>query len=219
MTQEEIIEGNILIGKFHDPTWEGRWGGDEDNICRYHSSWDYLMPVVEKIEQVSGNGFHLKSNSIGFEGETEVVFRYFTHSYSKDNKEIRIIHETKIVAVRLAVVEFIKWFNLQKSEKNLIKLILKTILTMKKQVTIFPNNIDITVVGDQDSGELALWWGNGIYLLYFDEDDSQWLFDIDETFLLQPEDLESGFKTPEEAINVLKNRISTNINETLIELK
>ena len=89
---------------------------------------------------------------------------------------------------------------------------------MKKQQTIVaPSNINITIVGDPEFGEINLWWGNGAYNLFFDDDERMWMFDIDETFLLRPEDMEIGFKTTEEAIETLKEIIATNINDTFID--
>lgn len=63
---------------------------------KYHSSWDWLMPVVEKV-----------SNIVGFKGmdecnETEwyILKRLF---------DLRI--SANITSVWIAVIEFIKWYN------------------------------------------------------------------------------------------------------------
>lgn len=103
----EEIEGNILIGKFHDPKWD--YNGDEDHICRYHQFWDYLMPVVEKIEQ-------------GLPEEFRVVIleEDCTIWQKTTNQELMIeftdvagvcCASSKIEAVWLAIIEFIKWYN------------------------------------------------------------------------------------------------------------
>lgn len=110
MTQEQIIEGNILIGKFHDPNWV--YNGDKDTICSYHLYWDYLMPVVEKIIS-SGSGFHLRNFS-GPTHKTRVTMNYFQHSYSKNNKEFEVTNDSMIKAVWLVVVKFIEWYNQKK---------------------------------------------------------------------------------------------------------
>jgi len=51
MTNEEIIEGNKIIAEF----MQHPEGYDEHGVWQklaYHSSWDWLMPVVEKIESL-----------------------------------------------------------------------------------------------------------------------------------------------------------------------
>lgn len=68
MTQEEIIAGNKLIAVFMGaklvtgnyylipksvfPNGEDYLKGDE---FEYHSSWDWIMPVVEKINRIDKN--------------------------------------------------------------------------------------------------------------------------------------------------------------------
>lgn len=54
MTQEQIIEGNTLIAQFmgnsvniHGETLD--WEKRQSTVMRYHSSWDWLMPVISKI--------------------------------------------------------------------------------------------------------------------------------------------------------------------------
>ena len=47
--ETQIIEGNKLIAEFMEfPTAETA-GRINDDAAKYHSSWDWLMPVVEKI--------------------------------------------------------------------------------------------------------------------------------------------------------------------------
>ena len=62
---------------------------------KYHSSWDWLMPVVEKIEHTSAyvnvKGCHVKISTW-----------------------VDVNAPTKLEAVHKAVVEFIKWYNEQK---------------------------------------------------------------------------------------------------------
>jgi hypothetical protein len=66
----------------------------------YHSSWDWLMPVVEKIEAMRGT--HLLMKPFGCE------ILMFGKSL------INEVGNTKIEAAWLAVVEFIKWYNQSK---------------------------------------------------------------------------------------------------------
>ena len=115
------IEGNKLIAEFmgftktEHPTRLLMPGTKGVTIALtelfYHSSWDWLMPVVDKIEQVSINhytGFtvdirrkhcciycHQKGRMDGIIYQTEW------------NKE----RETKILTVWEACVQFIQWYN------------------------------------------------------------------------------------------------------------
>lgn len=69
MKAEEIKEGNILIAKFmgaeirdtkHYPI---KLNDDEyyPEGLKYHSSWDWLMPVVERINTIDVLSKHFKS--------------------------------------------------------------------------------------------------------------------------------------------------------------
>jgi|SRR6478609_6864985 len=89
----DIIEGNKLIAEFEGYyTTDGKeWARSNKRLVdeyKYHSSWDWLMPVVEKIWQLQNS------------------------EYSKEWEDFcRLkIHET-IQKVYQAVVEFIKWYN------------------------------------------------------------------------------------------------------------
>lgn len=64
MTPKEIVEKNKIIAEFmggilHTNGSSGEWfkfdGGiaHDTSDLKYHSSWDWLMPVVEKIEQIT----------------------------------------------------------------------------------------------------------------------------------------------------------------------
>jgi len=117
---DKIIEGNILIAEFmgfipHKPLKKGIFGTREMvwyykeknfwsalfyvNSFKYHSSWDWLIPVIEKIgEQPSlGDAPHPTDFRVGI--------------YSNI---IRKLQELRgILPVHQAVVEFIKWYNTQ----------------------------------------------------------------------------------------------------------
>ena len=77
----------------------------------YHSSWDWLMPVVEKIEKIV-----MPENSLP-EGNPE-----YKLSVRIEDTQCRIEgifvrkSDTKISATLIAVVEFIEWHN-QKFKK------------------------------------------------------------------------------------------------------
>lgn len=78
----------------------------------YHSSWDWLMPVVEKIESFSAGLYHSFS--------VKIQDNYCGILCHEQNRQSGIIYQTpygtnpesKIVATWDAVVEFIKWHNL-----------------------------------------------------------------------------------------------------------
>lgn len=116
MTHEEIYSGNKLIAKFMgmvpaginaDYFWEtsekivGRGTGD----LEYHSSWNWLMLVVEKIEK---QGFIsvIEKNS-----RTDHRVFFNTEDYTSVANGAR--DEDKRTAIWLAVVDFIKWYNKQ----------------------------------------------------------------------------------------------------------
>jgi hypothetical protein len=131
MEAKQIIENNKLIAMFMGAVpdtdelseW---WGGitfphgyDRTLALKYHSSWDWLMPVVEKIENFSTGGE-------GYEyGHAVIVNNWSVDIKDMLNGELRVSIcpsstkiNSKIEAVYLAVVEFIKWYNKSKLENN-----------------------------------------------------------------------------------------------------
>ena len=95
-------ESNKLIAEFMDYPDLGNKG--DFSYLKYHSSWDWLMPVVEKIEGephlckviIETNYCRVERNS----GE---------HILTMGSQNL-----TKKEATYKAVVEFIKWYNKQK---------------------------------------------------------------------------------------------------------
>ena len=108
---KEIEEGNKLIAEFmglhfHKTGWVDARHIDGNYECpelKYHYSWDWLMPVVEKIESLEDGRFI-----------TTIETGYCVIS---DNGENAIVEmqsdETKIENTRLAVIKFIEWLNEQ----------------------------------------------------------------------------------------------------------
>tara|TARA_R110000824_G_scaffold157037_6_gene330468 strand:- start:616 stop:957 length:342 start_codon:yes stop_codon:yes gene_type:complete len=72
------------------------------NSMEYHSSWDWLMPVVEEIE---GLGIVSFEKNLQEEGDYQCLF---TKGY-----DILICHyaDTSIEATYNAVIEFINYYN------------------------------------------------------------------------------------------------------------
>jgi hypothetical protein len=132
MTKEEIIEGNKLIAEFmggknlgrkgyteYDyysiedrpkQEWTNTTGGSYEESdeyivtsLEYRSSWDWLMPVVEKIEEQLNAPVHIWSDECKMKPFYDVEFH-------KDGGK----GFSKINAVWLCVVEVIKWYNEQK---------------------------------------------------------------------------------------------------------
>lgn len=101
MTDKEIQEGNVLISNFMgDVTGDpAEWVTTDKRFVdklKYHSSWKWLMPVVEKIE---GLGYFVSIN-----GNDCLI---------TDERRSLIAHtqrfETKIQTVLKAVTSFIEW--------------------------------------------------------------------------------------------------------------
>ena len=124
MENLNVIEGNKLIAEFMgwsqqldvEKRWYGAWF-DQHRVRKawsefqghepllFNESWDWLMPVVEKIESkgydVFINGLYCRITDSGmsdFELESDVAL-------------------SKIDATYQAVVKFIKWYNQQQFEK------------------------------------------------------------------------------------------------------
>jgi hypothetical protein len=123
---KEIIENNKLIAEFMGGLWNEpsqMYGiGNAEYIkigkvkgyvkacyhykltdLKYHSSWDWLMPVVEKIER--HNEF---TNVLFFPQGCSININ------TENGFHFDVDCDAKIEAVYNACVEFIKWYNLNK---------------------------------------------------------------------------------------------------------
>jgi hypothetical protein len=106
---KNIIENNKLIAEFLNLTSQvifeqvfivsenGKTKFYKKDELKFHSDWNWLMEVVEKIE------------SLGYRIE---IVKHICRVYLSD-KETIIISENipKIEAVYNACIEFIKWYN------------------------------------------------------------------------------------------------------------
>ena len=78
--------------------------GKENELCRslsapqFHKSWDWIMPVIKKIRGIVNEELTIDE----FDNN-----RYLENRLSPYNYDIKSINK--------AVVEFIKWYNLNKS--------------------------------------------------------------------------------------------------------
>ena len=129
LTEKEIFNGNKIIAIFMgfserkpDEQFETIWfskGGFSQygiNQLKYHSSWDWLMPVVEKIEsiwightqpivKIAGAYCQIADNGGYFAKNSELY---------KDNQiggECPLNKYTKIENTYRVVVLFIEWYN------------------------------------------------------------------------------------------------------------
>lgn len=114
MTQQEINEGNILIENFFYPASIQR---KPEDCCEYHNCWDILMPIVEKIESLPNTSVYFSKTHLGIH-RIEISVEKPTYSYSGMQKTIFIQSKSKIEGVYEAVVEFIKWYNLNKTNES-----------------------------------------------------------------------------------------------------
>lgn len=140
MTQEQIIEGNKLIAEFMgacnkqtapciikayvqddevcfhaeiEPTKEKRSTYKLTELL-YNSSWDWLMPVVDKIESVIFYPKDIPNFSTSFSfiiHKKFVIINGITAGYPANKTDVL---DSKPMAVWLSVVEFIKWYNANK---------------------------------------------------------------------------------------------------------
>lgn len=131
MKPEEIEQGNVLIGKFDDGWLESlnshSLGApllmhypDTRHLLRvlpthkleYHSSWDWLMPVVEKIEQDEKIATMLYVNTWDNRGRfCFSCYRELDENKCMRNVFVEIATDSKLKSVFLGVLEFIRIYN------------------------------------------------------------------------------------------------------------
>ena len=135
---EKLLNDNKLIAEFmgavgtpkYNPTeWDVYITGcldvdsDEENAqhfytpdkMKYHTSWDWLMPVVDKIESIHGvfrRGSMTKGGQLHNATEKKYVIEYGMH----DKVIAHVYANSRIDAEYQAVVEFIKDHNLKQDK-------------------------------------------------------------------------------------------------------
>lgn len=122
MKQEEILEYNKRCAEFlglelYAPGFPSGYFYKNDNNhfyhfedLRFHSDWNWIMMVIEKIE---GLGFNTDSYS-PIQGSVEL--EYTLHEFNiwdKINPEIQGRGKTKKEAVIQAINQFLIWYNEQ----------------------------------------------------------------------------------------------------------
>jgi len=139
---EEITQNNKLIAEFmevpvlkelnkiyYDINKTGKIIYSlNDVLLGYHKSWDWLMPVVEKIESLDLQEWFYKwddGGRIRYNFMCVNVWIEFNRCYIDIDLELDPAKnitsqkcKTKLEATYQAVVEFIKWYNVQKETNS-----------------------------------------------------------------------------------------------------
>jgi len=81
---------------------------------KYHNSWDWLMPVVEKIQNLGvSTNIHYYAGTNVNEATINSSVTFLGYKMEYDNSEFK----TKMEATYTSVVKFIRWYNKQKKKK------------------------------------------------------------------------------------------------------
>lgn len=117
MTQEQIVESNKMIADFMGMGAQFHLVEHPDTgeyvEAQFHSSWDWLMPVVEKIETLKSElggkyGVYIVSNGCCIQ-DTKLDLDKGVGYFSQHYKTCR--EKSKLASTYEAVVQFIKWYN------------------------------------------------------------------------------------------------------------
>jgi len=138
MKTKEITENNKLIAEFMGMKPSkifGKYSISKDHctcnedtpdkamngfasIAKYNTSWDWLMPIVEEIEK-EGFSVYIASGWKRHSGVTKITHVCditISGFFSKNHEHWSKFGDTKIKAVYLAIIEFVKWYNENKPE-------------------------------------------------------------------------------------------------------
>lgn len=117
MKQKEINEGNVLIADFMEYVDKysnvAKYSISWMSELKYHSSWCWLMAVVEKIESLRYDT-NITNKQI-------VISNLFGSAMNGNIPKFRYcsdMEETKLIATYKGVIEFIKWYNENKQQDN-----------------------------------------------------------------------------------------------------
>lgn len=113
-----IEQQNRIIAEFMNPDLYRKWNDQGDlpiDQLKYHDSWSWLMPVVEKIEALRIEEYETIDNELG---RAKVIIFGRCCDIQIDNAiEDNLVEVTafpsKIQAVYEAVIQFIQWYNTQ----------------------------------------------------------------------------------------------------------
>lgn len=98
------IDGDNIYAIKEFPTGKEGWKYDVTTYLKFNESWDWLMPVVDKIADTC-------RVEMEKDGEDSIcTFEYETHGYIGDTGQWNI-GLSLIESTYKAVLEYIKWFN------------------------------------------------------------------------------------------------------------
>lgn len=98
---EERKQCILPVAKFREaPTNNKKYSAFELCYLEYNTSWDWLMPVVEKIESL-GHGV-----TIGMG-----MYCVIQDDITEDGIEFTGMEDGKLLSTYRAVIEFIEWYN------------------------------------------------------------------------------------------------------------
>jgi len=114
LDKEIILENNKIISKFMDIDFTTVESAHKysvyirNNHGRYHNSWDWLMPVVRKINELDkATQISIFKTYVSCSVETSTKFR---KDFSFAHSEYITNEQTDIQAVWILVSKFIVWY-------------------------------------------------------------------------------------------------------------
>lgn len=115
MTEQEILDGNKLIAKFmetefaYDSFYISKYGHAQLSDGIYHLSWDWLMDIVEKINNTTF------SNTTQFDvviSKTGCCITQYFYGGEHQKWQTGLYNKLSLIeSVWTCVVNFIVWFN------------------------------------------------------------------------------------------------------------
>lgn len=115
----ERIENDRWMAHYIKGLLDPYFGSFRDVHLRFNESWDWLMPVVEKIERL---GYY--TTIFKDEDGQQTAILHPVPSYQRDENSMIVPNdpmrgnESKIDTTYSVVVEFIKWYNEQNHDSQ-----------------------------------------------------------------------------------------------------
>ena len=109
----EVVPAEKIMGYGSVPEGKIKHYEGTPDMMKYHSSWDWLMPVVEKIESV-----YTKEYESGFIVRIEYKDIFVMTLDTSEELIICDQSESKLEGVYWTCVKFIKWYNSNKDNNG-----------------------------------------------------------------------------------------------------